>query len=134
MITIPDSFQIYESLSLTDFTLGMLALGNPIEVSLVGSFESEGRGSRRDMDMPFHKDGGYSAKGRKDFPYPDIVGLYCLRTDPEHKCITGINHNGDLYGLELQEGQALVFNNNNILHSREGKVGNRVLFRIWIKL
>lgn len=130
----PDPWYVVEDLSLEDFLLGMLELGKPLEVSLVGNFDAQGRGSRRDMDLPLHEDGVYSqalteAQGGTyvDFPGIDIVGLYCLRGSPE-RCFTLV---GDAE-VELHKGQALVFDNHRVLHGRRGPVGYRVLLRIWL--
>src|SRR4051812_2666338 len=82
-----------ERMTADDFILGMLALGTPIEMSVVGSFDdaaTAGRGSRRDMDLPLHRDGVYSAKLAEaqgghyvERPNIDVVGLYCVREGGE---------------------------------------------------
>jgi len=74
-----NTFYVYENITADKFILEMLKLGKPIETSLVGVFDSEGRGSRRDVDLPFHRDGDYS----KDIAAKhsiDYVGLYCIRS------------------------------------------------------
>ena len=45
-----------------DFLKEVLKLGKPTEVSIVGAFGKEGRGSTQDMDLPLHFDGEYSAR------------------------------------------------------------------------
>jgi|SRR5436309_12106554 len=124
------------SCTLEEFILIMLTLGEPLEISLVGNFDKTRRGSRRDIELPLHRDGQYSeelAKAQGGFYIEnkniDIVGLYCIRNDPLVKCITLV---GDAE-VELQKGQALIFNNKKVLHGRKGQVGERLLLRFWIK-
>lgn len=118
-------------LSCDDFILHMLSLGKPVEISLVGSFDKEGRGSRRDIELPFHKDGDYSGKVDKKFDKKiDIVGLYCIRGG---EAKTLIKYNDEISEITLQKNQAVVFDNNKCLHSRTGKVGDRILLRVWIE-
>lgn len=123
--------------TLEEFILGMLELGKPLEISLVGVFDKDlnGRGSRRDIDLPMHRDGEYSAELAKvqggmyiEKKNIDIVGLYCIR-DGEEKCVTLIDDNE----IELKAGQAVIFNNKNVLHGRKGQVGSRLLLRMWIQ-
>tara|TARA_Y100000591_G_C21377191_1_gene471661 strand:- start:234 stop:581 length:348 start_codon:yes stop_codon:yes gene_type:complete len=113
----------------------MLSLGKPIEVSLVGAFDKEGRGHRRDIDLPFHKDGDYSSKvakknNEKFDKKIDIVGLYCIRSGVSK---TLIKCNNNISEITLQNNQGLVFDNQMCLHSRTGPVGDRILLRIWIE-
>lgn len=121
--------------TLEEFVLGMLSLGKPLETSIVGVFDEEGRGSRRDVDLPLHKDGEYSAKLAEvqggtyvEKPGIDIVGLYCIK-DGWDKCVTLIDNDE----IELKKGQALVFDNHKVSHGRRGQVGERILLRIWIQ-
>jgi hypothetical protein len=131
----PNSWYII-SCTLEEFILGMLRLGHPLEMSLVGDFDKTGRGSRRDIDLPLHQDGKYSeelTKAQGGFYIEktdiDVVGLYCIKDDPSVKCITIV----DDAEVELKKGQALIFNNRNVFHGRKGHVGNRLLLRFWIK-
>jgi hypothetical protein len=124
-----NTFYVYENITADKFILEMLKLGKPIETSLVGVFDSEGRGSRRDVDLPFHRDGDYS----KDIAAKhsiDYVGLYCIRSG-ESKTLLEVD--GQEIELTLKEGQAIIMNNRNIRHARKGAVGDRLLLRIWIE-
>ena len=124
-----NTFYVYENITADKFILKMLKLGKPIETSLVGVFDSEGRGSRRDVDLPFHRDGDYS----KDIAAKhsiDYVGLYCIRSG-ESKTLLEVD--GQEIELTLKEGQAIIMNNRNIRHARKGAVGDRLLLRIWIE-
>lgn len=134
-----------EFMRLEDFLLGMLELGSPIEISYVGVFDETGRGSRRDMDLPMHRDGEYSAKLAKaqggtyvEQPNVDFVGMYCLRSGGD--CVTILKAKTDaaLSGqmgeqeIKLFHGEALIFDNTKVMHGRRGLVGDRILLRIWI--
>jgi len=124
-----NTFYVYENITADKFILEMLKLGKPIETSLVGVFDSEGRGSRRDVDLPFHRDGDYS----KDIAAKhsiDYVGLYCIRGG-ESKTLLEVE--GQEIELTLKEGQAIIMNNRNIRHARKGPVGDRLLLRVWIE-
>lgn len=124
-----NTFYVYENITADKFILEMLKLGKPIETSLVGVFDSEGRGSRRDVDLPFHRDGDYS----KDIAAKhsiDYVGLYCIRGG-ESKTLLEVD--GQEIELTLKEGQAIIMNNRNIRHARKGPVGDRLLLRVWIE-
>ncbi len=131
----PDPWYVV-TLTLEEFVLGMVALGTPLDTSLVGAFDDKGLGSRRDVDMPLHRDGEPSpdlekVQGGGYVSVPggiDVVGLYCVRGSPG-RCITLI----DDAEVELQPGQALVFDNRKVLHGRRGPVGGRILMRVWIK-
>ncbi len=134
MFVNPDPFYVVSS-TLEDFIVGMLSFGYPLDVSLVGNFDNEGRASRRDVDLPLHRDGEYSAslaevQGGEYIEKPgiNIVGLYCIR-DSGERCVTLI----DDQEIELKKGQALVFDNQKVLHGRKGPVGDRLLVRMWIR-
>lgn len=130
----PDPYYVVSDCSLEQFILGMLSLGKPMELSLVGVFDQEGRGSRRELDLPLHRDGEYSqaladAQGGTYVERPgiDIVGLYCIRSG-SGQCLTLV----DDAEIELQSRQALVFDNHKVLHGRRGPVGERLLLRMWV--
>lgn len=131
----PNPYYIVPNSSLEEFILGMLDLGYPLEMSIVGVFDSKGRGSRRDIDLPLHKDGEYSAKLQEtqggtivEKEGIHIVGLYCLR-EGEGECLTLIDNEE----IELKKNQALVFDNQKVMHGRKGQVEERLLIRMWIK-
>jgi hypothetical protein len=126
---------VLDNLSCNDFILYMLTLGKPIDVSLVGSFDKEGRGSRRDIDLPLHRDGDYSLKlaekNNQVFDKKiDIVGLYCIKSG---EAKTLIQYDQELSEITLKNNQGVVFDNRMCLHGRSGKVGGRLLLRIWIE-
>ena len=122
-------YKLVEDTTADQFIIDMLKLGKPIETSLVGVFDSEGRGSRRDVDLPLHRDGDYS----KDIATKhsiDYVGLYCIKGG-ESKTLLEVD--GQEIELTLKEGQAIIMNNKNIRHGRKGPVGDRLLLRVWIE-
>lgn len=112
-----------------EFLLRMLEYGIPIETSLVGVFGEKGRGSRREIPLPFHRDGDYSIDISAKHSI-DVVGLYCIR---DGDAITVIKHREDTYPIILKRGQGIIFENQEVLHAREGKVGNRILLRVWVE-
>lgn len=121
-------------MTIEKFLLGMLSLGYPLDVSLVGVFDESGRGSRRDIELPLHKDGVYSESLAKiqggeyvEQKNIDFVGMYCIVE--EENCITLLENQEVI----LKKGQALIFDNNRILHGRQGLVGKRLLLRMWVK-
>ena len=123
------------NLTCNEFIMHMLTFGKPIEVSIVGSFEAEGRGSHRDIELPFHRDGEYSAKLAKKNNETfnkkvDLVGLYCIK---EGEAKTLIKYKENISKINLKNNQGVVFDNKECLHSRQGKVGDRILLRIWIE-
>lgn len=132
-------------LTAREFLLGMLTFGKPLELSVVGAFEEKEapgvRGSRRDIELPPHRDGVYSAQLAAaqggtyvEKPGIDIVGLYCLRGGTE-PCFTTIcaEDGAELAAVNLSAGQALIFDNRLVLHGRRGLVGDRVVLRMWIQ-
>ena len=126
-----DSFVFIPETTADQFILEMLKLGKPIELSLVGVFENEGRGSKRDIELPFHRDGDYS----KDIAAKhsiDYVGLYCIKGG-ETETVIKIEATGEEHSIVLKEGQAVVMNNKTVLHARKGNVGDRLLMRVWIE-
>ena len=124
-------FYLYENITADNFILEMLKLGKPIETSLVGVFDSEGRGSRRDVDLPFHRDGDYSKEIAAKHSI-DYVGLYCIKGG-ETETVIKIEATGEEHSIVLKEGQAVVMNNKTVLHARKGNVGDRLLMRVWIE-
>lgn len=131
----PVSYYVLSVNSLDEFVLGMLSLGTPIEMSLVGVFDTEGRGSRRDIDLPLHQDGKYSKELADvqggyyvEKPDIDIVGLYCIK-EGSTPCYTIVNNQK----IDLKQNQVLVFDNNKVMHGRKGQVGDRILVRMWVK-
>jgi hypothetical protein len=113
-----------------DFLLKMLEYGKPIETSLVGVFDDRGRGSRRDVPLPFHRDGDYS----KDMAAKhniDVVGLYCIRDGGNVETL--IKYDDNVYRFQLCQGQGIIFDNHAVLHAREGAVADRLLLRVWIE-
>jgi len=123
------NYKIIENTTADDFLLEMLKLGKPIETSLVGVFDKQGRGSRRDIDLPLHRDGDYSVATAIKHSI-DWVGLYCIKGG---KATTLIEDNGKLKEFNLQEGQAIILDNKLCRHGRKGKVGDRLLLRVWIE-
>lgn len=122
-------FHFIENTTADNFILEMLKLGKPIETSLVGVFDNEGRGSRCDVDLPLHRDGDYSKEIAAKHSI-DYVGLYCIRSG-ESKTILEVD--GQEIELTLKERQAIIMNNKNIRHARRGTVGDRILLRVWIE-
>ena len=123
------------------FIQHMLVYGKPIEVSLVGAFDTEGRGSRRDIDLALHRDGDYS-KDIAEKHSIDIVALYCIKEGEAKTILEYPEKNNPHEGetnflvtkeLVLKEGQALIFDNKRCRHGRKGKVGERLLLRMWIE-
>jgi hypothetical protein len=126
-----DSFVFIPETTADQFILEMLKLGKPIELSLVGVFENEGRGSKRDIELPFHRDGDYS----KDIAAKhsiDYVGLYCIKGG-ETETVIKVESTGQEHSIVLKEGQAVIMDNKAVLHARRGNVGDRLLMRVWIE-
>ena len=126
-----DDFLFIPETTADQFILEMLKLGKPIELSLVGVFEKEGRGSKRDIELPFHRDGDYS-KDIAEKHSIDYVGLYCIKGG-ETETVIKIEATGEEHSIVLKEGQAVVMNNKVVLHARKGNVGDRLLMRVWIE-
>jgi len=126
-----ETFEFIPETTADQFIFSMLQLGKPIETSLVGVFESEGRGSKRDIELPFHKDGDYS----KDIAAKhsiDYVGLYCLKGG-DTETVIKIDGSDEEHSIVLQTGQGVIMNNKNGTHARKGTVGDRLLLRVWIE-
>ena len=128
MLNAQSPWVLIENTTADEFLCEMLKLGVPLETSLVGVFDTEGRGSRRNIDLPLHRDGDYSIayKGKID-----IVGLYCVKEN--NLAVTIIESGGERKALRLKRNQALIFDNNRCRHGREGDVADRVLLRVWVK-
>ena len=126
-----DDFLFIPETTADQFILEMLKFGKPIELSLVGVFEKEGRGSKRDIELPFHRDGDYS-KDIAEKHSIDYVGLYCIKGG-ETETVIKIEATGEEHSIVLKEGQAVVMNNKAVLHARKGNVGDRLLMRVWIE-
>ena len=126
MLTEEKPWALVDKLTADTFILKMLEFGTPIETSVVGVFDESGRGSRRDIPLPMHRDGDYSTdyKGKID-----IVGLYCIR---EGTAKTLIECRGETIEVVLKTVQAIIFDNKICRHAREGSVGDRLLMRLWI--
>jgi hypothetical protein len=123
------NYIFHENITADNFILEMLKLGKPIETSLIGVFDSQGRGSRRDIELDFHRDGDYS----KDIAAKhsiDYVGLYCIKGG-EAKTLLELEEG--IVELCLKENQAVIFDNKSIRHARKGTVGDRLLLRVWIE-
>jgi hypothetical protein len=126
-----ETFEFISETTADQFIFSMLQLGKPIETSLVGVFESEGRGSKRDIELPFHKDGDYS----KDIAAKhsiDYVGLYCLKGG-DTETVIKVDGSEEQHSIVLRAGQAVIMNNKNVTHARKGTVGDRLLLRVWIE-
>ena len=126
--------------NLDAFILRMLELGPYIDMALVGNFSDKGIGSRRDIELAWHRDGIYSEElsnqqGGVYLERPGIkyVGLYCIRETEPQTCLTLLrDKDGLLSKIDLRQNCGLIFDNTLYEHSREGKVGNRLLARMWI--
>ncbi len=126
MLTKDKPWILVDNLTADSFILKMLEFGTPLETSIVGVFDDSGRGSRRDIPLPMHRDGDYSTDYKDKI---DIVGLYCIR---EGTASTLVEYNDEITAVTLKNGQALIFDNKVCRHAREGSVGDRLLMRLWI--
>ena len=125
------NYKIIDNTTADDFLLEMLRLGKPIECSLVGVFDegSGKRGSRREIDLPRHRDGDYSVAKAIEHSI-DWVGLYCIR---EGEAMTLIEDKGEVKEINLKKGQAIICDKKLCRHGRKGRVGDRLLLRVWIE-
>lgn len=126
-----ETFEFISETTADQFILDMLKLGKPIETSLVGVFESEGRGSKRDIELPFHRDGDYSKEIAAKHSI-DYVGLYCIKGGNTETVIK-VDGSDEEHSIVLQTGQGVIMNNKNVTHARKGTVGDRLLLRVWIE-
>ena len=118
-----------------EFLKYVITLGKPTEITLVGAFGKEGRGSTQDMDLPLHFDGDYSARkaAEKGLTFDkkiDILALYCIKSG---NTVTNLEWHDNLASVILKEGQALIVDNRLCKHGRTGGVGDRLLLRVWIE-
>ena len=118
-----------------EFLKYVITLGKPTEITLVGAFGKEGRGSTQDMDLPLHFDGDYSARkaAEKGLTFDkkiDILALYCIKSGDT---VTNLEWHDNLASIILKEGQALIVDNRICKHGRTGGVGDRLLLRVWIE-
>jgi hypothetical protein len=126
-----ETFEFISETTADQFILDMLKLGKPIETSLVGVFEKEGRGSKRDIELPFHRDGDYSKEIAAKHSI-DYVGLYCIKGGNTETVIK-VDGSDEEHSIVLQTGQGVIMNNKNVIHARRGTVGDRLLLRVWIE-
>lgn len=149
---LPDPYYVVNGSTVDEFVRGMLALGQVLETSVIGVFDDHKRGSRRDIELPLHKDGQYSKKLAEaqggevvTFDFIDIVGIHCFRAG-KSRCVTtiglarrleggafGDEVEGELVELELGQGDSLIFDNYRCLHGRRGAVGEREALRMWLR-
>ena len=115
--------------TLEEFIKEMLSYGRPVELSLIGNFDKEGRGSRRDVDLDWHRDGDYTKDKAESI---DIVGLYCL-TPGDTKTMIKDTHFENLLEITLKRGQSIIFDNKRCVHARKGPIGDRLLVRMWVE-
>lgn len=135
MISNENPWELINFTNADEFLKYVITLGKPTEVSIVGAYSKDGRGSTQDMDLPLHHDGDYSARkaAEKGLTFDkkiDIVALYCIKSG---NTITNIEWNDNRGSIILTEGQALIFDNHICKHGRTGGVGDRLLLRIWIE-
>jgi len=123
-----EEWALFESITAEEFLLKLLELGPPLETSIVGAFQSEGRGSRRGIELPLHRDGDYTLDFKDKITY---LGLFCLREGGSATTLLE-DGSGKLHKFNLKKNQALILNNKICRHGREGSVGERLLLRVWI--
>ena len=123
-------YKIYENLTLEEFIVESLKYGKPIFTSLVGVFDTKGLGHRRDIELPFHKDGDYSPEITAQHSI-DYVSMYCIK-DGEVTTMFEFD-DGTSMEMIINKGQGIIFDNQRCRHARKGKVGDRLLLRLWIE-
>lgn len=129
-------WRIINNINADEFLFEILKLGKPSEVTLVGAFDKNGRGSRQDMDLPLHFDGDYSRRkamerGEVFNKKIDYVCLYCLRDN--ETAVTLVEFEGVVTEVKLKAGDAIIMDNRTVRHGRTGAVGGRILLRAWIE-
>ena len=122
-----DGWKLFDNITANQFILEAISYGRPVEVSLVGAFDSVGRGSRRDIELPLHRDGDYSTD------YKDKIDYVCLFCVKPSEAITLIDDGDTMHELCLVQNQGLIIDNRICLHGRRGTVGDRILLRLWIE-
>ena len=123
-------YKIYENLTAEQFIFESLKFGKPVFTSLIGVFDTKGLGHRREMELDYHKDGDYSPEITAEYNI-DYVSMYCLR-DGEVTTMFKFD-DGSSAEFVLKKGQAIIFDNQRCKHARKGKVGDRLLLRLWIE-
>jgi len=122
-----DGWRLFDGIDASQFILESISYGRPVEVSLVGAFDTEGRGSRRDIELPLHRDGDYSTVYKDKIDY---VCLFCVRSGD---ATTLIDDGSTVHELNLSENQGVIIDNRACRHGRKGTVGDRILLRLWIE-
>jgi len=135
MLTPENPWTFIENTNADEFLKEIVKLGKPTEITVVGVFGNQGRGSTQDMELPLHHDGDYSARkaAEKGLTFDkkiDILALYCLKGGDT---ITTLEWNGNYKEVCLKTGQALIVDNKLCRHGRKGIVGDRLLLRAWIE-
>lgn len=141
MVSAENPWELIQSTTADEFLKYVLALGKPSEVSIIGAYNKEGRGSTQDMDLPLHYDGDYSARkaAEKGLTFDkkiDILALYCLKggdTATNLEWFDGDARSFYTTSIVLKTGQALIVDNKHCKHGRTGAVGDRLLLRVWIE-
>ena len=141
MLSEQDPWKLIPSTNADEFLKYVLTLGKPTEVSIVGAYSNEGRGSTQDMDLPLHYDGDYSARkaAEKGLTFDkkiDIVAIYCLKGGSTITKLEWLEGNTRIFNyadIVLETGEALIINNKICKHGRTGAVGDRLLLRVWIE-
>jgi hypothetical protein len=123
-------YKIYNDIKLEDFIVEALKFGKPIFTSIVGVFDTKGLGHRRDIELPFHRDGDYSPEITAEHSI-DYVAMHCIR-DGEVTTMFEFD-DGSTAEFVFKKDQAIIFDNQRCKHARKGKVGDRLLLRIWIE-
>lgn len=136
MFIFKEPFVFFDNISADDFLLKCLEIGKPSETTLIGVFDNSGRGSRREIELPLHQDGDYSAKKAREAGLTfdkkvDYVALYCVKGNED--AVTVVKHDDEVLEFVLKPNQALIFNNKKCYHGRRGTIGDRLLLRVWIE-
>jgi hypothetical protein len=135
MLSTENPWELLNFPNADEFLKYVITLGKPTEITLVGAFGKEGRGSTQDMDLPLHYDGDYSARkaAEKGLTFDkkiDILALYCIKSGDT---VTNLEWNDNRASIILKEGQSLIVDNRICKHGRTGAVGDRLLLRVWIE-
>ena len=122
-----NSWEFFPDLSIDQFIDQALSYGKLIETSLVGSFQNSGRGSKRDIPLPLHRDGDYSTSYKDKIDY---IALYCIRPGPAY---TLVEFENKVHQIKLMKSNSIIINNKICRHGRSGSVRDRLLLRLWIQ-